>query len=180
MARRLFLTGFMGCGKSTFGRRLARAAGAGWDFLDTDHEIERRAGMTVSEIFANGGEEAFRELERQVIAEAAASERDIIVALGGGSVCREGMMEMLAAAGTTVYLKTSPARLVRRMSERGRAKRPKIAGMSDEELLAYIEKTLPDREKYYNMATFVLDCGKLSGKEVIALLLKQIEDLNVK
>ncbi len=174
MARRIFLTGFMGCGKSTFGRRLARATG--WDFLDTDHEIERRAGKTVSEIFASEGEERFRELEREVIAEAAASEHDTIVALGGGAVCREGggMMDMLAAAGTTVYLKTPPARLVRRMSERGRAKRPKIAGMNDAELLAYIEKTLPDREKYYNMATFVLDCGKLSGKEVIARLQRLI------
>jgi shikimate kinase len=160
MPQRLFLLGFMGCGKSSFGRRLA--AELRWRLIDTDREIETRAGMTIAEIFAAQGEDAFRTLEREVIEEAAASPDNVVVSLGGGSVCRPGVMEMLAGAGETVYLKTPAEKLVRRMSTVGRAKRPKIAGMGDAELTAYIEKTLPEREKFYNLATFVLDCGDAS------------------
>lgn len=163
----------MGCGKSSFGRRLAALSGRG--FLDTDVEVEHRAAMTVSEIFAQRGEEFFRRLEEQIVEELMVGNKDTVVALGGGTACRPGVMERLAAAGTTIYLKTTPERLMRRMSPGGRARRPKIAGMSDAELLAYIEKTLPEREKYYNMANFVLDCSAIPEKYVVDVLLHRIE-----
>ncbi|MDR2882836.1 MAG: shikimate kinase [Alistipes sp.] len=177
MARRIFLTGFMGSGKSSLGRRLASELR--WKLIDTDREIERRAGMTIPEIFERRGEEAFRELESRVIDDAAASEHDTVVALGGGAVCREGVMEMLAGAGQTIYLKMSAARLVGRMSPVGRAKRPKIAGMGDAELTAFIEKTLPEREKYYNRATFVLDCGDASDGVLLRMMLQHINNLHI-
>ncbi len=176
MARRVFLTGFMGSGKSSLGRRLA--AELSWPLIDTDAEIERRAGMTIPEIFERQGEDAFRELESRVITDAAASDEDTVVALGGGAVCREGVMEMLSAAGVTVYLKMSPARLVSRMSPVGRAKRPKIAGMGDAELTAFIEKTLPEREKFYNRATFVLDCGDASDGALLRGMMQHLDTLN--
>ncbi|MDR2889997.1 MAG: shikimate kinase [Alistipes sp.] len=159
MARKVFLVGFMGCGKSSVGRRLA--ATLKWDFVDTDKEIERLTGKSVAEIFATQGEERFRELEWQTVEAVISSERDTVVALGGGTPCRDGAMERLSETGRTVYLKSSPARLVARMSESGRARRPKIAGMNDAQLAAYIEKTLPEREKYYNKANFVVDCDAL-------------------
>ncbi len=168
----------MGCGKSSFGRRLA--AELHWDLIDTDREIERRAGATIPEIFAGQGEEAFRTLERQVIADAAASERDTVVALGGGAVCREGVMEELGAAGETIYLKMPTARLVNRMSVIGRLKRPKIAGMGDAELAEYIEKTLPEREKFYNRANFVLDCDDVPDGALLRVLVQHIDNLDVK
>ncbi len=118
---------------------------------------------------------AFRELERQVIDDAAASTDNTVVALGGGAVCREGVMEMLEGAGETIYLKMSPERLVKRMSPVGRAKRPKIAGMGDAELTAFIEKTLPEREKFYNRANFVLDCGDASDTALLRILLQHLE-----
>lgn len=176
MARRVFLTGFMGSGKSSLGRRLA--AELRWILIDTDAEIERRAGMTIPEIFEQRGEESFRELESRVIADVAASEENAVVALGGGAVCRDGVMEMLSAAGQTVYLKMSPARLVGRMSPVGRAKRPKIAGMGDAELKAFIEKTLPEREMFYNRATFVLDCGDSSDGELLRRMMQYLETAN--
>ncbi len=163
----------MGCGKSSFGRRLAAATG--WKLVDTDREIERRAGMSVADIFATQGEEAFRALETEVIADAAASEVDTIVSLGGGSVCREGVMEKLSAAGETIYIKMPVHRLVKRMSPVGRLKRPKIAGMGDAELAAFIEKTLPEREKFYNRANFVLDCGDASDTALLRILLQHLE-----
>ncbi len=162
----------MGCGKSSFGRRLAAATG--WRLLDTDREIERRAGMTIAEIFERQGEEAFRALESEVIADAADSECDAVVALGGGAVCREGVMERLGEAGETIYIKMPTGRLVHRISMVGRLKRPKIAGMGDAELGAFIEKTLPEREKFYNRANFVLDCGDASDGTLLRVLLQHL------
>ncbi len=163
----------MGSGKSSFGRRLAIQSE--WDFVDTDREIERRAGMTIPEIFERKGEEWFRALEKQVLDVLPAIEKNTVVALGGGAVCRDEAMEALNAAGTTVYLKMSPDRLVQRIDGKGRNKRPKIKGMTDEELLAYINKTLPEREKHYNKATFVLDCDGVADERIVGLLLQQLE-----
>jgi shikimate kinase len=164
----------MGCGKSSFGRRLA--AELGCELVDTDREIERRAGMTIAEIFDIRGEQAFRELESEVIADAAGSEEDVVVALGGGAVCREGVMEMLAEAGETIYIKRPTARLVQRLSPVGRAKRPKIAGMGDAELTSFIEKTLPEREKFYNRANFVLDCGDASDGVLLRAMIQHLDN----
>lgn len=125
--------------------------------MDTDAAVERIAGMTVAEVFKRYSEECFRALEKQVIEESTKGERDTIVSLGGGAACREGVMEMLNEAGETVYLKMTPAKLVGRMGEMARARRPKIAGMNDEELTTFIEATLPEREKYYNKATYVIE-----------------------
>jgi shikimate kinase len=177
MARKVFLTGFMGCGKSSFGRRLAGSLR--WKLVDTDAEIEQRAGMTIAEIFATQGEQAFRALERQVIDEIAHSEHDSIVSLGGGAVCQPGVMERLNSVGDTIYLKMTPEKLVKRLSMVGRMKRPKIAGMGDAELTAYIEKTLPERESYYNLANFVLNCGdeNLSDDALTRILLQHIEKI---
>ncbi len=172
------MVGFMGCGKSSFGRRLAGELH--WELIDTDREIERRADATIPEIFSRQGEEAFRKLEREVIADAVASECDTIVALGGGAVCREGVMEMLAGVGETIYLKMPTERLVKRMSTVGRAKRPKITGMGDAELAAFIEKTIPEREKYYNRATFVLDCGDTPDDTLLRMLVQYISNLDIK
>ena len=163
----------MGCGKSSFGRRLA--AELRWNLVDTDNEIERRAGLSIAEIFAQQGEEAFRTLERQVIDDAISSESDSVVALGGGAVCREGAIETLSAAGETIYLKMSPSKLVKRLSMVGRLKRPKIAGMGDAELISFIEKTLPEREKFYNRVNFVLDCGDASDGTLLRMLLQHIK-----
>lgn len=164
----------MGSGKSSFGRRLAIQMEM--DFVDTDKEIERLAGAGIPEIFETKGEEWFRQLERRVIADVSELERDTVVALGGGAVCQEGVMEMLNEAGTTVYLKMSPERLVQRIDKNGRDKRPKIKGMDDEQLLAYINKILPGREKYYNKATFVLDCDGAADQQIVGRLLDMIQD----
>jgi shikimate kinase len=171
MGGKIFLTGFMGCGKSSFGRRLAIQLER--DFVDTDREIERIAGASIAEIFATRGEEWFRELERQVIDELDALGNNTVVALGGGTPCQEGVMEQLREMGTTLYLKMSPERLVGRMGQKGRDKRPKIRGMNDEQLLAYINKVLPEREIFYNKANFVVDCDVVSDERIVGLLLQQ-------
>lgn len=97
----LYLVGFMGTGKSTVGRQVARQLG--FQFLDSDHEIERVAGKPVAKIFAEEGEPRFRALEREFIEHGHPAQRGII-ACGGGLVVPPGMLELLHARGVVICL----------------------------------------------------------------------------
>ena len=97
----LYLVGFMGTGKSTVGRLLARQLGM--QFLDSDHEIERAKGKPVARIFAEDGEAAFRAREREFITTGHPA-RGCIVACGGGLVVPPGMLELLRSRGVIICL----------------------------------------------------------------------------
>ena len=103
----LFLIGYMGCGKSTLGRRLARRLGA--EFADTDALIERREGASVADVFRYEGEERFREVEREVLEQTLAGTAAVVSTGGGLPVWRDNMARM-NAAGFTVYLRHMAAR----------------------------------------------------------------------
>jgi len=122
MAPKAVLIGLPGSGKSTIGRRLAKALGL--DLLDTDAEIERRAGRTIADIFATDGEAEFRRREEEVIREAL-REHDGILSLGGGAVTTDGVRDALTGH-TVIYLEISAAEGVRRTS--GSTVRPLLAG----------------------------------------------------
>lgn len=91
--RRVVLTGFMGCGKSTVGPLLAERVG--WKFLDADDVLVAETGMPISEFFARYGEPAFRQREREIIARLIGSERGLVLALGGGAIEDAGTRELL-------------------------------------------------------------------------------------
>lgn len=160
----IFLIGYMGCGKTTLGNALAPLTGL--RFVDLDDYIESREGMKISEIFASRGEAAFRDMERQALAEVAAME-DVIVGCGGGTPCRPGAMELMNARGTTVYLDASFPRLLERLKE-GRAKRPLIASLDDEELARFITSSLETRMPYYSLASESFPSDRLEDEEQIA------------
>lgn len=155
----IFLTGFMGCGKTSLGRKVALRTGL--RFVDMDREIERRSGMKVSEIFARYGENGFRRMERELLERLVAEPGPMIVSTGGGVPCHGDNMELMNRSGRTVYLKMCPSQLAARL-ESGRDKRPKIRGMNDRELLAFISETLPMREEYYNLSHLIIDCDGVS------------------
>lgn len=161
----LFLIGYMGCGKSKLGRKLAPELG--YKLLDTDKIIEQAAGRTVAEIFAEKGEAWFRHRERVVLEWLAESSDNLVVSTGGGMACKGDNIEVMRRIGPTVYLKRSPANIVGRISEHGRWKRPAIRGMNDEQLLEYINRNLPDREPYYSQASLVLECDGLSDEQIM-------------
>ncbi len=110
----LYLVGFMGTGKTTVGRGVA--ARLGFEFLDSDHEIERLRGKTVSEIFAGEGEPAFRRYEREFI-EHGHPATSQIVACGGGLIVQEGMLELVRTKGILVCLHASVETILRRTAQ---------------------------------------------------------------
>ena len=133
----LFLIGYMGCGKSTLGRRLARRLGA--EFADTDALIERREGASVADVFRYEGEERFREVEREVLEQTLAGTAAVVSTGGGLPVWRDNMARM-NAAGFTVYLRREAEQIARRLSPYGRQKRPRLRGLGDAELVEFMSR----------------------------------------
>ena len=156
----------MGCGKSTVGRKLATAVG--YDFVDLDQRVCEIAGMTIPEIFATQGEEAFRQLERQALEEMA-DRCDVVVATGGGAPCYGDNMRLLTEKGTTVYLKMSAHKLSQRL-QHVRVPRPKIAGLGPEELFDYVTTLLTEREPIYMQSKIVVDCDDSQVTTVVGRL----------
>ena len=167
----VFLVGYMGCGKSSIGRALARRLG--FRFLDTDALLEQRCGRSVREIFASEGEERFRELERDVLSElVAGAGPDAVVATGGGAPCFFDNMARMNAAGFTVYLRREAEQIARRLSPYGRQKRPRLRGLDDAELVEFMSRDMAAREPFYAQAQLIVDCGELSDDEVVETILR--------
>ena len=166
----LYLIGYMGCGKSSIGRRAAKAVGVA--FLDTDDMVEMECGMTVAEIFAREGELFFRERERVVLEKIAGRQDSVIVATGGGMPCHGDNMTLMNESGRTVYLRFAPEKLVGRIGG-GRSKRPLLSGMDGEQMQAFIKRSLEEREEYYMCAGAVVECDGLSDEKICALIVEQ-------
>ena len=154
---RVFLTGFMGSGKSTIGPILANTIG--YEFADLDALVEAAAGMTVAQIFREKGEEAFRALERRALAEAAARTR-LVVALGGGVVTDPASLALVTSTGIMVYLRATPEDIAGRL--RRKRDRPLIldeggAPLGEEALRERIRSLLAQREPLYGRAEVIVD-----------------------
>ncbi|MGB0603335.1 MAG: shikimate kinase [Candidatus Latescibacterota bacterium] len=143
----VFLTGFMGVGKSKVGSFLA------WrlrrDFLDTDELIEARERRAISSIFKEQGEAYFRELEHACVVEACAR-GDVVVSLGGGAIVQRKNLEAVRSAGVLVCLEADVDTILERVSRRN--DRPLLSGLSEAEKRAKIERMLKERAPYYDQA----------------------------
>ena len=119
----LFLVGYMGCGKSTLGRKLARRLGVG--FVDTDALVEEQAGASVADVFRYEGEARFREAEREALERAIAAGGETVVSTGGGLPTWSDNMQRMNGVGHTVFLHRTAEQIARRLSPYGRRKRPR-------------------------------------------------------
>ena len=162
----IFLIGFMGCGKTTLGRKLASRLG--YDFIDLDHVLEAQVGMTIADYFANFGEGAFRNLESSVLKETKYPD-NAIVSTGGGLPCFFDNMQWMNAHGKTIYIKLSPKTLAGRL-ENEKHKRPVLNGRNEKELVVFIEEKLKERDIFYNQASIIADGLGLAAEKVEQLL----------
>ncbi len=166
---RVVLVGFMGSGKTSVGRLLARRLGYG--FEDMDRRIEERAGRTIAEIFRDDGEEAFREREREE-ALALSRLRDRVVAAGGGAFTRPETRALLQEGALTVWLRCDLDRILARVPADG--SRP-LAGNRD-----IMRALLAEREPSYRMADVAVDASSGTPREVADRIVGLIEGRNRK
>lgn len=172
--RPLFLVGYMGCGKSTLARKIARRLGV--EPVDTDRVVEEQEGASVFDIFHYEGEERFRQIEREALERIIADPAAAVVSTGGGLPVWRDNMARMNEAGTTVYLRRSAEQIARRLSPYGRQKRPRLRGLSDEELVRFMTRDIAEREPFYAQACQTFDCDALSDDDVVENILKEIHN----
>ncbi len=162
---KVFLIGFMGCGKSRRGKELA--AQLGWSFVDLDAEIEKVADISITQYFAQYGEPAFRKLESEIL-RAYNFANNSVIAVGGGLPCFYSNIEWMNAQGITIYLKMRPEALISRLGNRD--KRPLIKGMDDKTLLHFIREKLQERSPFYEKAAITVEGLNLTTADLIRKL----------
>ena len=161
--RRIILVGYMGSGNTTVGKALSKATGM--MFYDLDWYIESRMRKSVSQIFAERGEEGFRKIEYNMLHEVAEFE-DVIISCGGGTPCFFDNMDYLNQQGDVVYLKATPETLYKHLLM-AKMERPLLKGKSSEELIAYITEHLKERSQFYEKARHILDVNVLDEYDKI-------------
>jgi shikimate kinase len=170
---RVFLMGFMGAGKTTLGKALARHLGV--SFIDLDQYIEARFMKSVSQIFALKGEQGFREIESRMLREVGEFD-DVIVSCGGSTPLIGDNMDFMLQHGKTVYLKCDNDTLLRRLKV-ARAQRPLIASKTDEELASFIESETKRREPGYLRAEYICPGDRLESRDQISETIEYLEKL---
>ena len=164
---KIFLIGFMGSGKSTLGKRLANKLDV--TFFDLDIEIENQEGLSVNEIFNQKGEEYFRKIESDVLKRITAEHSKFVLALGGGTPCFNDNISVINHNGKSVYLKYNAGMLYSRLVN-AKADRPLLKGKTDEELKAFIEQKLTEREIFYNQSEFIIESDNIKVEIILELL----------
>ena len=163
---RIYLIGYMGCGKSTMGRALAAALNL--SFIDLDTFLEEKYFRTIPQIFAEEGEAGFRKKEQKVLHEVAAFD-DIVVATGGGAPCFFDNMEVMNNSGYCIFLDVDTASLVKRLVN-ARIERPIIKGKSAEELHHFIEEMMQKRRPFYEKAHYIIKGNEIKPEQVLSLI----------
>jgi shikimate kinase len=158
----IFLIGFMGSGKTFWGKKWAKLSGL--PFFDIDEMIERDEGRSATTIFAEDGESYFRNLETDAL-RSFAGKKQMIIATGGGTPCFNDNITWMNSQGITTYLKSAPSKIFKRLVTE-KETRPLVKHLKDEELLFYITEKIKERDFFYNKAKVVLDVDNLSENYV--------------
>jgi len=151
---KIFLIGFMGSGKSHWGRLLSEKLGI--RFFDLDEQVTEHAGRSISEIFDREGEEQFRLMEKDVLHIIAESHDSFVMACGGGTPCYFNNIEYMNQGGISVWINTPQDILFERLVKE-KAERPLIQELSDDQLKSFISKKFASRKIYYEQATLSID-----------------------
>jgi shikimate kinase len=172
---KIYLIGYMGSGKSTLGKGLAKALGISW--LDLDSEIESRHKISIPDFFIKYGESAFRDVEHKVLNDIA-SMPDIVISTGGGVPCFHKNMELMNQTGLTIYLEASPEIILTRIGPYA-WKRPLFQRMDGTDILEKITVHLKSREKFYQQAQITIDATNPDVEELKNLILNNFGRITV-
>ena len=150
---KIFLVGYMGCGKTTMAERLSAAMEI--DFVDLDDFIVETEGRSISQIFADEGEAGFRGIERRCLNEIVNYDDDVVVSTGGGTPCFYDNMSVMNAGGITIYIQMDVKSLTYRL-EHSKSERPLLANMMGEDLEEFARAQLEERKHFYEEANLTI------------------------
>ena len=163
---RIFLIGFMGCGKTTLGKKLAK--NLNYNFIDLDNYIEKTTNKTITEIFENKGEKKFRIVEKESLMEVCKKD-NLVIATGGGTPCFFDNMQKILDSRKAIYLKMEIEDLLERL-ETEKSQRPLIENNSAKELENFIRNKLSEREYFYKKSNYILQGKNICEKEIQNLI----------
>lgn len=170
MGSKIFITGFMGSGKTYWAKLWAEKTSL--IFFDLDDQIETTLGETVAQIFEKKGEGYFREMERYVMRKFSLRD-NFILACGGGTPCFFDNLQWMNEQGTTIYLQASPDEILDRIMNET-LERPLLNKVNTSELLFFIEQKLNEREPFYKQAKHILNTNELTI-DSLSEIIKQSE-----
>lgn len=168
--QRIIIIGYMGAGKTTVGKALAKDLGL--TFYDLDWYIESRMHKTVKQIFDEQGEEGFRRIERNMLHEVAEFE-DVIISCGGGTPCFFDNIDYMNQVGEVFYLKASPETILQHLSM-SRGERPLLKDKTPEQLQQFVTEQLAQREPFYSKARHIVDVNVLDSFDKIKFVTQDI------
>jgi shikimate kinase len=160
----------MGCGKSTLGKKIARALH--YDFMDLDTFIEQKAGKSINEIFNEQGEDYFRSLEVECLL-SLDSKKFLVIATGGGTPLNGDLMAWMLEKGCCVYIRMPEGALLNRLRNAA-PKRPLLSGKNEEELRNYIHEKLYEREPVYAKSHVSIDGVSASALAIAGMLKRKL------
>lgn len=162
---KIFLTGMPGCGKSTFGRKVARELDL--EFFDLDKEIINEEQMQITDIFESRGEDHFREIESRLLKDISLGNDNFIMATGGGAPCYHNNMDFMNEEGHTIFIDTPVEIILERLSSSGISKRPLIKKMEQENLFDGLTEKLNKRLPFYRKAKVIFKYNTALETDII-------------
>lgn len=163
MNGRIYIVGFMGAGKTTLGKKLARKLG--FDFYDTDRMLEAKYKVSIDNFFNKYGEDLFRKLEHQCLKETFHFD-NCIVSTGGGLPCYFDSMKKINNVGISIYIELNDKAIFHRLMN-SKQKRPLLNGKTDDELMDFISKKLEERAPHYKQASITISDIDVSVDDII-------------
>ncbi len=161
---KIYLIGYMCCGKTTIGKKIANKIGYG--FVDMDVLFEEKYKITISAFFEKYGQDAFRILEQKLL-HTTASMDNMVIATGGGTPCFGDNMEWINANGLSIYLKTNEGFIVDRL-KKAKKQRPLVKNILPDDLPSYVAEAIKQREPYYSQATITMPNNEMDLSSIIA------------
>ena len=168
---KLVLIGYMASGKTSIGKKLAKKINI--SFIDLDEYIVEHEEMSISTIFKTKGEVYFRKIETQYLEELINTDKDFVLALGGGTPCYGNNLNVILNNSISIYLKYSLQTAYNKLSKESiKHKRPLIASISNDDLKEFIAKHLFERIPFYEQANYTIRIDNKKKKEIVNEIIK--------